>query len=460
MKNLCCDYLVVGAGATGLSFVDEIINNSEDYTVVMVDRRSKPGGHWMDAYEFVKLHQPASYYGVNSKPLETKEGGGEHPATKAQILAYYEQVLAELIGTGRVTWLPLCDYKGDGKIVSLTQAGREFQVHVRRKTVDATRLETHVPSTKEPNYKVANNANLVPINALSRINKPWSRYIVIGAGKTGVDALAHLMDTGVSSDAITWIISNDCWWWTSCTKRVTHIQDMVKGILESNTLQDIYYAYEKSDIFMRVDNTIVPTKFRAGTVSEREMMLVRSIKDKVRQGKVARVNQTEIIFENGYKIPTDGQTLIIDCSTTGSAFAHPKPLFCGDTINLQMVMVQQAPYSAAIIAALELKYPDDEETKNKFIPCGIYLEEKYFAWGLDAFFSSFRDQLSNAYNLEKMLGMDWLRKSRLSGLKYFGEDAIANVVKNVGGNKEKLVEKLTTILKKNKTTNMGQLISG
>ena len=38
MKNICCDYLVVGGGATGFAFVDELIHNSENLTVVMVDR--------------------------------------------------------------------------------------------------------------------------------------------------------------------------------------------------------------------------------------------------------------------------------------------------------------------------------------------------------------------------------------------------------------------------------------
>ena len=28
-----------------------------------------PGGHWLEAYPFVRLHQPSSYYGVNSLPL-------------------------------------------------------------------------------------------------------------------------------------------------------------------------------------------------------------------------------------------------------------------------------------------------------------------------------------------------------------------------------------------------------
>ena len=38
MTSLTCDYLVVGGGASGMAFVDELIHHSKDLTVVMVDR--------------------------------------------------------------------------------------------------------------------------------------------------------------------------------------------------------------------------------------------------------------------------------------------------------------------------------------------------------------------------------------------------------------------------------------
>ena len=125
MKTLECDYLVIGSGASGMSFVDEIIRKSHDIKVVLVDRRAKPGGHWVDAYDFVRLHAPAAWYGVNSKPLGT---GGADLTSKAQILAYLELVLAELQSTGRLTYLPQCDYLGDGKIKSLLDEDLEYQV--------------------------------------------------------------------------------------------------------------------------------------------------------------------------------------------------------------------------------------------------------------------------------------------------------------------------------------------
>jgi cation diffusion facilitator CzcD-associated flavoprotein CzcO len=67
-STLETDYLVVGAGALGMSFVDSLIAHS-DVDVVMVERLHRPGGHWLAAYPFVQLHQPSRYYGVDSTPL-------------------------------------------------------------------------------------------------------------------------------------------------------------------------------------------------------------------------------------------------------------------------------------------------------------------------------------------------------------------------------------------------------
>src|ERR1700734_32024 len=62
------DYLVIGAGALGMGFVDTLLEHS-DAEIVIVDRRHGAGGHWLDSYSFVQLHQPSMNYGVNSTPL-------------------------------------------------------------------------------------------------------------------------------------------------------------------------------------------------------------------------------------------------------------------------------------------------------------------------------------------------------------------------------------------------------
>ena len=75
IKKLETDYLVIGSGAMGMAFVDEMLfgsskyGNNQNTEFIIIDKHAKPGGHWNDAYQFVTLHQPAAYYGVNSKIL-------------------------------------------------------------------------------------------------------------------------------------------------------------------------------------------------------------------------------------------------------------------------------------------------------------------------------------------------------------------------------------------------------
>ncbi len=45
MQTIEADYLVIGAGAMGMAFVDTW-SAETDATVVIVDRNDQPGGHW------------------------------------------------------------------------------------------------------------------------------------------------------------------------------------------------------------------------------------------------------------------------------------------------------------------------------------------------------------------------------------------------------------------------------
>ena len=100
-KKLEADYLVIGAGAMGMAFTDVLMTETES-TVIMVDRHHQPAGHWNDAYPFVRLHQPSSFYGVNSKKLgsDTIDATGLNKglyelATNGEVCAYFDQVMQQ-----------------------------------------------------------------------------------------------------------------------------------------------------------------------------------------------------------------------------------------------------------------------------------------------------------------------------------------------------------------------------
>ena len=166
-----------------------------------------------------------------------------------------------------------------------------------------------------------------------------------------------------------------------------------------------------------------------------------------------------MIFKNGHRMltTTPNDTLYVDCSAASTGFAHPKviltiyiktmnaccpqAIFSGDTINLQMVILPQPCYSASIIAALELKYPEDEAKKNQVIPVGIN-NECVMQWGLEAYWIMMRDQTLNGPIIGKLLGFNWMRKSRLSGMKYFGTLTMIKIILATSKIEKSLVENL------------------
>jgi cation diffusion facilitator CzcD-associated flavoprotein CzcO len=54
VQTIEADYLVIGAGATGMAFIDTLVDETSA-NVVVVDRNHAPGGHWNVAYPFVRL---------------------------------------------------------------------------------------------------------------------------------------------------------------------------------------------------------------------------------------------------------------------------------------------------------------------------------------------------------------------------------------------------------------------
>src|ERR1044072_487819 len=137
------DYLGVGGGGAGMGFTDALIDHA-DVNVVMVDRRHGVGGHWLDAYPFVRLHQASAFYGVASTLLgggrvqQTGPEAGLHErATQPEICAYYGRMLGErMLGKGKVDFYPSCDYVGDRTFVSRV-SGERYVVPERCRVVDA-----------------------------------------------------------------------------------------------------------------------------------------------------------------------------------------------------------------------------------------------------------------------------------------------------------------------------------
>jgi NAD(P)-binding Rossmann-like domain len=376
-RTLEADYLVVGAGAMGLAFIDTLVSES-NATVVVVDRNDRPGGHWTTAYPFVRLHQPSAYYGVNSRNLGTDtidqdglNAGYYELASGAEVCAYFDTVMRQhLLPTGRVTYLPMSEYLSDGRIRTL--AGDEIGVTARR--VVTSHVEIVVPSMRSPSYAV-DGVDCVPPNDLPRIREARNRYVVVGAGKTAMDACTWLLRHGIPAQRLTWIKPRDSWILdraavqpgSQFAKRVLRdFSSQLAAVHEAESLPDLFDRLETKGCLMRIDQSVEPTMYRCAILSQAELDALRGIDDVVRMGHIKSIEPGRITLEGGNRDIEDS-ALYIDCTADGFAHRDPTPVFTDDHISLQAVRTCQPAFSAAVIGHVEATYPDDE-TRNAF--CG------------------------------------------------------------------------------------------
>lgn len=378
--SLETDYLVVGAGATAMAFVDTLLTENADATVLMVDRHHRPGGHWNDAYPFVRLHQPSAFYGVASRELSNwaKDQTGLNEglyglASGVDVLAYFDQVMQQrFLPSGRVRWLPMSEHsKGldsSHQIQSLTSGERQ-QVTVRRKVVDATHAQTAVPSTHPPKYVVAPGVRCVPVNQLPQIDRPYACYTVVGSGKTGMDAILWLLQNGVPPHRTRWIMPRDAWLMDRANNQpgaddfertVGSTIGQFESIAEATSLTDLFTRLEERGLLMRIDRSVEPTTYRCAVVSQAELAQLRRIEDVVRMGHVKAIEPAQIVLDRG-RVPTDAETLYIDCSAGAIVKPPPGlPVFDGDHINLLMVRWCQPLFSAALTAYVECHFGEQD----------------------------------------------------------------------------------------------------
>ncbi|MGE0600123.1 MAG: NAD(P)-binding protein [Dehalococcoidia bacterium] len=376
-KTIEVDYLVKGAGATGMAFVDTLLSET-DATVAMVDRHDRPGGHWNDAYSFVRLHQPAASYGVNSRPLGTgvKDHVGLNKgyyelASGQEVLSHFDLTMNErFLPSGRVHYFPMSELADDGIATGLL-SGKRTRIKAK-KFVDGTYSKVNVPSVCKPRYAISPEATVVPVNDLPRAAGRFAEYVVIGSGKTGMDACIWLLQNGAEPNAIRWIMPRDYWLLPRKNFQpgmefmlplAQRLAAQAEVIATATTVDELFLNLERCGNVCRIDSNVTPTGYHCAVVSELELEELRRIRNVVRLGHVTRVDKDSVVLERG-TIPAGPEVLHIDCSATGIPRLPSRPVFENERITLQFVRMCQPVFSAAFIAHVEAAF-DDEAEKNR-----------------------------------------------------------------------------------------------
>jgi hypothetical protein len=360
-----------------MSFVDCLIEHG-DADVVMVERRHRPGGHWLDAYPFVQLHQPSDYYGVDSTPLgqgRLEPGDGDltfyERASGTEICGYYDEIMRHrFIGSGRVRFFPMCDYLGERRFRSRV-TGQQTDVAVRARVVDATYMASRVPATDPAPFEVADDASCVPVGELATLDRPPDGYVIIGGGKTALDAICWLLDQGTDPDVVTWIRPRDSWvlnrafFQPGRARTFAEVVLQLEAMVASDSVDAVYERLEQDGVVVRTDRTVTPTMMRGATLSLRELEQLRRVDDVVRLGHVERIDQDEIILEHG-SIPTSPGRLHVHCAAPGLSDEPPRAIFTDDSITLQLVTRLGLTLSGALQGFVE---STDRTTDEKNARC-------------------------------------------------------------------------------------------
>ena len=406
-----------------MAFTDSLISET-DADIVMVDRRSAPGGHWNDAYPFVRLHQPSRYYGVNSTPLggdavelRGPEAGQYERTRGSEIRAYYARVMEKrLIASGRVRFFPNCEYVGKHRFVSRL-SGATSDVKVRRKLVDANYLSPSIPALTPAPFNVGDGASAIPVHRLVDVVEKPDRYVIVGAGKTALDACVWLLRNGVDPGDIQWVKPREAWLQNrSYTQPGELVGTLLEGIslqmeaaAQASSIDDLIDRLEAAAQMRRVDRSVRPTMYKGATIGDWEIELLRRIEDVVRLGYVRSIERDRILLERG-SVATSRRNLHVHCAA-GVRYPPALPIFAADRITLQPVRMGLIPFNAALVGFVEAHRGDDAE-KNRLCPTNPFTNTP-LDWARATLIQMGADR---AWSKEPDL-QAWLERSRLNPIR-------------------------------------------
>lgn len=381
MRTIDTDYLILGAGAVGLAFADTLLAET-DATMCIVDRHGLPGGHWNDAYDFVALHQPSAFYGVASLPLgqdhvdtHGTNAGFLELASGAEVRAHFQQAMQQrLLPSGRVTYRPMSDGRSEGGVHRVTSllSGETVEVRVKQRVVDATYFGSKVPSTHVPAFAVAPGARVVPPNALPHLGRDSAtlpdHVVVLGGGKTAMDAVTWLLASGAPPERIGWVRPRESWLIDrrSVQPTMAHFEAsmgaqaaLLEGLAEAKSVDELFERQEATGGMLRIDPAVRPTMFHYATISAGELAQLRRIEQVWRGRRVAALEPGALVFDDGGRAAVPANTLFVDCTASAVERRPTVPVYQPGRLVLQMVRVPQPTFSAALIAHLEAAELDD-----------------------------------------------------------------------------------------------------
>ncbi len=348
---------IVGAGITGLNaLVVASTYLSRSDKVVLVDRRSRAGGMWVDTYDYVRLHQPHGIFTAGNVKWTLGEPPS-HLATKPEVLAH----LHHCVGVARERvdleehygWDYVAHEEVDG-LVHVTFRAADGSA----RTVKTQRLIKAFGHVVAPNEPLATSSERVRSTTPERLDldSPEVRgddapFWIIGSGKTAMDA-AHLVITRLPGREVhmlagpgTMFSRRDSFfptgasrWWSG-----TRINTMLGEVGErfDGTNEDEVREWYRTAYGIGLSRDA--KNFFGAYLSEAELEVItaglRSAEHEYFADAVDRGEAVDLVLRSGGTRTVPPGTWLVNCTGSLLRTSHPYEPFVspsGRTLSIQM----------------------------------------------------------------------------------------------------------------------------
>jgi thioredoxin reductase len=327
-----CDVCIVGAGIAGLNALFAASRYlSRDQKAILIDRRARVGGMWVDVYSYVRLHQPHPMFTAGN--IEWTLGKDRsHLATKGEVLDHFQHcidVIRERVQVDEYFGWDFESEKESNGIVRATCMAADGRVLI----VEAKRLIKAYGAAVTPNGPLEISSKRVhsvspdycDVRA-GDIRESDAPVWVIGGGKTAMDT-AHALITAYPGREVNLVAGRGTFfttrdkllpsgarrWWkgTPGTTVAAQLGRRYDGTNESE-VQDWYRATYGTFLTPRADNFVL------GVLSEAENRTISAgLNDLVMdyfEDVVDGNGTTELVLRSGSTKTIQPGSWVVNCT--------------------------------------------------------------------------------------------------------------------------------------------------
>ena len=336
-----CDVCIVGAGFSGINALFVASRYlSRDQRVILIDRRQRVGGMWVDTYPYVRLHQPHPMFTAGNIAWAW-DRPPEYLASKGEVLDHFQHCLDTIKKNVRVDeffgWTLQSDTETDDgvRVACRSAAGRQMMIDAK-KLIKASGVQVvpnaPLPVSSPQVHSVSPDTCDMRGSPIADDDKPvW----VIGGGKTAMDTVHTLVaanprrEVNLIAGSGTYFTNRDVFypvglrrWWSGTM--VSALAEDISGRFDGKNEDTVTEWLRKTYGLWCTPKT---GNFLLGLRSVAECDTISAGLSQVLNDHFVDVIQTgagpEMTLRSGAPIPVEAGSWIVNC--TGYVTVHDHP---------------------------------------------------------------------------------------------------------------------------------------